>query len=351
MLAGTGGIALAIGVAVLLQRQGAAPTGTLRSVAAPVYERALGTTGARRLRQPIGVAVRGSEVFVADAARGEVAVYSTGGTWLRAFGAGRLSAPTYLAVSPSDGAVVVTDREREAAVRFTAGGSFESTVALPAPAGVSTATTRPLAVAFGADGTLYLSDVGERQRVVALDSSGRLRAATGMVVGGKALSFVNGIAPGDGGVLVSDSNNARVVALSSGLSVVASAPFPGLPRGACRASERDKGLYAVVDTTGATILIVDGRGMPVATAGPPASRAAGLSQPSGIASDGRGRLFVADTGNGRIAVFSWAGATDRSVLDGGADRSVWAFAAGALLLAAAIALHLTSLRRNRPLAI
>jgi tripartite motif-containing protein 71 len=276
-------------------------------VSKPEFVTSFGAEGPGALIEPVGMAVDGDKVSVADAGRGEVVTFSTDGVYVRAFGKGRLPTPTYVARNPLDGRLYVSDRRLGAIMVFSVDGSFVGTFT-PAPDDVAgaavTAAWRPLGLAFGDDGTMYVSDVGARQRIVSFGPTRRYLAETATQIPGGALSFVNGLAAVDGSVLAADSNNSRLVTLGEGLGFVRSAAFAGLPRGMSPIPGSRGGAFAVVDTTGGDVRIVTSDGSALARLGSPGSGEGQLSQPTAVALDAHGMLYVSDTGNARISVWS-----------------------------------------------
>ena len=107
--------------------------------------------GQGEFRWPWGVAAdpRGN-VYIADRGNGRVQKMARDGTWLAVLGAGILTDPTELAVGPC-GTVAVVDG---------AAGSGGGSVQLFSPGGTTptalTGIDRPRAVAFDADGNLYV---------------------------------------------------------------------------------------------------------------------------------------------------------------------------------------------------
>jgi DNA-binding beta-propeller fold protein YncE len=300
----------------------------------PVFVREFGASGAGALKQPVGIAIDGARAFVADARRGDVAVFSTSGTYISALGAGKLQTPVYVALNPLDGRLYVSDRVSRSIEVFGVDGTFVRTFA---PVGTAGETAikgwQPFALAFGDDGTLYVSDAGTRQRVLAFGPTGEFRGEAGDILprgaSGEGLSFANGLAVSRDQVLVADSNNRRVLVLTRQLRFLRSTVFSGLPRGVITL---EGGLSAVVDTSGGELRILGPDGTTLARGSSAGAAKGQLTAPTGIATDGSGYVFITDTGGQRVSVWAVAGAVRRNLLlEALADPRWWIVAVGAIL--------------------
>jgi DNA-binding beta-propeller fold protein YncE len=236
----------------------------------PIFARAFGagpadlcTTNCRagsngnaagQLSFPYAVAVSSDEVFVADQANQRISVYSTDGTFLRAFGknvnlgggnpdlcstattcragsnggaAGQLSSP--YAVAIEGGEVFVADSSNNRVSVFSTGGVFsrafgKSVNAGPGNPDVCTASTTcragssgaaagqlsfPLGIAVSG-GEVYVSD-SSNSRVSVFAVDGAFARTFGTAGSGAGqLSFPFGIGVGGGSVYVADRNNQRI---------------------------------------------------------------------------------------------------------------------------------------------
>jgi DNA-binding beta-propeller fold protein YncE len=294
----------AVAAALLPGPSGSMPV-TVGRVVAPRALRATRPEGPGALLEPVGIAVDSGRLYVADARRGDIVVLSTTGEYRSSIGVGRLEVPLYVAVNPRDRRLYVTDRTLRAVLSFRQDGSFAGTFT-PEPSdarGIAvTAAWRPLGLAFGDDGTMYVSDA--EGALLAFGSDGRLAAESGDdIPTGPAgrLSFANGIAVLDDAVVVADANNSRILVLGRDLSFRAVAGFPGLPRGV--AAPYGPGAVVVADTTGSALRVLDMSGAVLASAGARGSAQASLSRPTGLAADGAGNLYVVDAGNARVSVW------------------------------------------------
>jgi DNA-binding beta-propeller fold protein YncE len=286
---------------------GIPPAGLGPGVPAPTLVREIGTTGAGALRQPLGVAVAGGKVYVADAERGEVVVFGSDGEYVTAFGGDTLSTPLYVAENPLDGHLYVSDRKTARVHIFDLSGAY---LGLLEPMEVTDGPRLrdgwlPLALAFGSSGTMYLTDASEPQRVLMIGPTRKLLAQAARPYlppgpSGSALSYANGVAVSGDGVLVVDSNNRRLLLFDEGLRLVRIRTFDGLPRGACVVPTAAGAIYAVVDASGYGVRLVTSGGALLRTFSGVETTAGPMIQPTAVAHDGRSLLYVTDTGNRRV---------------------------------------------------
>ncbi|HEX8207698.1 MAG TPA: hypothetical protein VF587_16660, partial [Solirubrobacteraceae bacterium] len=232
-----------------------------------------GTGGAAtgQLSFPLGVAVGGGEVYVADSSNSRISVFGTDGVYARSFGAngsaaGQLSFPFSVAVSA--GSVYVADKNNHRVSEFATDGSFVK--------------------AFGK---------GVNPSVGNPDVCTTLTTCRTGTMGGAAGQLRNplGVAAAGGEVYVADGNHRVNVfgadgsfARAFGGSVNAGAGTPDL----CTTS------------TGCQI-------------GASTGAAGQLNNPAGVAVSGT-EVFVADTSDFRVGVYSTAGAFARAF-----GKSVW----------------------------
>jgi DNA-binding beta-propeller fold protein YncE len=265
--------------------------------------------------QPVGVAVSGDRLYVADSRRGLVDVLSRDGGHITTIGKGFLKAPAYVAVGPVDGRVYVSDRGRDSVVVYSATGDL---LRVLDPAGVDPTSTaapwRPLALGFAPDGTLYVTVFG-----------------AGIPVGrtGQPLSFANGVTATRDRVLLADSNNGRILMLDRSGALVREVPTQGLPRGIAALAD---GRFVVADAALGSVSAYSADGALTGEAGLSGGSAGMFAEPSGVALSDDGRIFVADTGNGRVDVLRMSAASPRSASAAGHP---WAWSLVAVLLLAA----------------
>ncbi len=217
--------------------------------------------------------------------------------------------PVYVAVDPATAEVYVTDRATGAVNVYDSGGGYLREFR---PEGVTAWT--PLAVAFGKDGNLYVSDVTEEaQQIWVASTDGKLIRKMGLP---DDLAFPNGIAALDEvRVAVSDSNHGRVVVYGGQEAAIgalargnADAPL-GLPRGL---AVDDTGRLYVVDTVNHVVRVYKPTDEEAGyipeysfSFGEEGSVDGTFEYPNGIAVDSRGRLFITDRENNRVQVWSY----------------------------------------------
>lgn len=220
-----------------------------KPIPAPTYKGIF----ANRLGSPAGITVDGrGDVWVSDSAANRIVEYSASGRKLREFGrtgsgAGELNGPTAIAVDAA-GNVYVADTENNRVEEFSALGRFLRSYSTANGVGFE----NPQGVAVDAAGDVFVSDT-ENNRVVEFSAKGvYLQAVTKSMSGPEGLSFD---AAGD--LWVSN------------------------------AGQYDEGGVQVVElSTSGNVLIQLG--------GDTSSDLGGLSNPSDVALDATGHLFIAD---------------------------------------------------------
>jgi len=267
--------------------------------------------------QPIGVAVSpdGQKVYVTQSGGKRTTLLFDRSGKLRATLAppsttGTSHVPVYVAVSPKSGDVYVSDRLTGQIYVYEAHGTYKKTFK---SADVKPGW-QPLALAFDPKGNFYVSDVsGKVHKVLVFDPTGRLTRT--LTTPDTAMSFPNSIAIDDAGhVLVTDSNNGRMLAFDANGKVFATVNRGigegdlGLPRGLVVDSE---GRVSVVDATNMQINVYrlgDESSNTVTFLGSFGAEGIANGQfeyPNGIATDSRSELFVTDRENGRVQVWSY----------------------------------------------
>jgi DNA-binding beta-propeller fold protein YncE len=214
-----------------------------------------------------------------------------------------------VAVNPVSGEVYASDRLAGQIYVYDADGSY----ARRFDPGPELAGWQPLALAFDADGNLYVTDVaGLFHSVKQFSPDGRLLRTFGAP---GVLNFPNGVAVDAAGyVYVSDTNDGRLIvfdAVGRQTGVISRGPTDeelGLPVGVA-IDESDR--VFVVDSVAHSIQIyrvmVPGDRSPqyLTTFGVEGTSDGAFEFPNGIAVDGRGRVFVADWNNDRLQVWSY----------------------------------------------
>jgi DNA-binding beta-propeller fold protein YncE len=238
-------------------------------------------------------------VYVFDEAAGELQV------WDKAEGLKNFTSPTGIALGP-DGTFFVADAELGLVARLDKKGE-------PLPAWGKGVFKRPTGLAYdGASGRLYVADTYDHN-IKVLDANGQLTqtiSRRGEAPG--ELNYPTYLALSAGELLVADTMNGRVQAFD---------PYEGMPvrqvgRRGLFVGEmvRPKGVAA--DTSGNVYvvesyydhLLIYSRGgdflMPIGGLGATPGR---FYLPAGVWTDGRDRIFVADTFNGRVVVLQFLG--------------------------------------------
>ena len=197
----------------------------------------------------------------------------------------------------------------------------------------------PSRVALDGAGNLYIADWGNN-RIRKVDSAGVIST----VAGREQLSNPYGVAPdGSGNLYIADTGNHRIYKVNSAgvISTVAGSGTAGysgdggaavaaqlnFPRGV--APDGSGNLY-IADTWNSRIRKVNSAGTITTVAGDgtagfsgdgAAATAARLSYPSGVVLDGAGNLYIADWQNGRIRKVDTAGIITTVAGDGGVGFS------------------------------
>ena len=303
------------------------------------------------LSYPAGVAVDGSgNVYIADAGIHRVRRIDTAGVISTFAGSGEegfsgdgglavraaLSYPVSVAVDGSGNLYVAGSESNRVRRIDTAGviSTFAGSDHFTGDGGpaVQAALYYPSGVAVDGAGNLYIADT-DNTRIRKVDSTGTITTIAGTGEYGfsgdggpavqAALSYPSGVAvDGAGNVYVTDSGNNRIRKVDStgtitttagtgeygfsgdgGPAVQAALSYPSgvAVDGAGNLYIADTGNYRIrkVDATG-TITTIAGTGeYGFSGDGGPAVQAA-LDYPSGVAVDGAGNLYIADTGNYRI---------------------------------------------------
>ncbi len=105
-------------------------------------------------------------------------------------GSAVLHTPSYVAIDPTNGDVLVSDRAAKAVYVYSGEGAYIRTLQ---PAALK-ATWEPLGIAFAPDGTVYVADVRAKggQRILAIDGDGNVtRTLTVTATGADPLNYPN----------------------------------------------------------------------------------------------------------------------------------------------------------------
>ena len=306
-----GSLVILLGLAIwyLLFRQ-PIPLPIIPPPAVPTY-----ATSIYGASDPSGVAVSpsGDRIYVAETGGDRVVrMFDAGGNRLGILvppaETGAEHVPVYVAVHPTSGDVYVSDRPMGAIYIYDRNGAFRSEFR---PA-LAIEGWQPLGLAFDAAGNLYVTDLIGSGQVHEFDSTGKLVLTFGADQG---MSFPNGVAvDADGLIYVTDSNNGRLLvfgtdgALLAKIGRGAGAGNLGLPRGVAIDSQ---GRAFIVDSSGQGVLVYavleTGESQPehLGFFGGHGIANGQFAFPMGVAVDAQGRVYVADTANGRIQVWSY----------------------------------------------
>jgi DNA-binding beta-propeller fold protein YncE len=265
---------------------------------------------------PSGVAVSpsGDRIYVTQSqgSRGSVVFDGSGntlGTMAPPAATGTEHAPVYVAIDPLTSEVYVSDRLAGVIYIYDRDGTYQRTFTLAQPR----PGWQPLGLAFDKAGNLYVTDLsGPYQKVLVID-----RAATVVRTLGEndKLSFPNGIAvDAAGDVYVSDSNNGRLLMYGADGTIRAQVGRGsgqgnlGLPRGI---AVDGSGRVFVADSTGQGVFVYHAPGSDerrlgyLGFIGGQGVSDGAFEYPNSVAVDARGRVYVADTFNDRVQIWSY----------------------------------------------
>lgn len=266
------------------------------------------------VKQPIGVAATqdGDRIYVTESEAPFLTHVFDGsgaevGTLAPPESTGKAHLPAYVAVDPTTDEVYVSDRFTQSVYIYDASGEYVRTFD---PGQAIAKSWQPLALAFDAQGHLYVSDVSGEQTLREFAPDGSVVREIGTP---GDTSFVNGIVvDGDGNVVVSDSNNGRVViydpqgVIKAQVNRGASDAELSLPRGialeggstlvVADAINQQVQVYDIGDSA-------DGAIAYLATLGSEGTGDGQFLFPNGAAADAHGRIYVTDRVNNRVQVW------------------------------------------------
>lgn len=293
-------------------------------LAPPEYLFSFSGEGAERLARPLGVLVAGGRVYVTDARRGSLDVFTAEGDRVAVWGKGKLVTPLYVARNPVSGEFYVSDRRLRSVEVFSASGEHvrEFDPKLPKselpPFETSGAQWAPVALAFSPDGSLYVSEILNGHRLLMFDKNGTFKKSfgtAGLVENAKEgegiFQFPNSVKVSDDEVWIADSNNRRVQVFSLDGEFERIIVTQGLPRGfdfLPKLAKEEPRRIVVADTLSHDGTIWDAdKGERVLSFGERGVLEAQFSYPNDISVDPKRRIYVADTVNGRVQVWGWPG--------------------------------------------
>jgi DNA-binding beta-propeller fold protein YncE len=217
--------------------------------------------------------------------------------------------PVYMAVDPLTEEVYVSDRLAGTVYIYDRDGAYQRELTLAVPR----TGWQPLGLAFDKAGNLYVTDLsGPYQKVLVIDRTAQVLRTLGE---NDKLSFPNGVGiDGSGNVFVTDSNNGRLLMYDAEGTVRgqigrgAGQGNLGLPRGL---AVDGSGRVFVADATGQGVFIYrapsgDSRRLDyLGFVGGEGVADARFEYPNSVAVDARGRVYVADTFNDRVQIWSY----------------------------------------------
>jgi len=268
---------------------------------------------------PLGVAANaaGDRIYVTESDGDRVVrIYDRAGkqtgTLKPPASTGKSHLPMYVAVNPTTQDVYVSDRFSAAIYVYDEKGAYLRTFA---PKGDMGGKWNPLGLAFAPDGTLYATDVrgkdNKAHRVVAFGPDGTLLRSMGTP---GQLNFPNGIVvDAQGNIEVSDSNNGRLVVFGQYGKMLATISQGigegdlGLPRGA---AVDDAGRLFVADTADHMVRVYtidESKVTPtyVGSFGGEGQLDGTFEYPNGVATDKRAHIYITDRENNRVQVWGY----------------------------------------------
>lgn len=302
---------ITIAVWYLIFRQPINPIPVIPASEIPAYSTSI--YGAQR---PMGVAVStsGDRIYVTQTAGDQTTlIFDGGGNAIGTIAPPAETAPehlpVYVAIDPLTSEVYVSDRQAGAIYVYDRDGAYlrEFILAQPRPG------WQPLGMAFDSDGNLYVTDLsGPYQKVLVID---RQANVVGTLGENESLNFPNGVAvDADRRVYVADSNNGRLLVFDASGAVMArvgrgsSEGNLGLPRGV---AIDGSGRAFVADTMSHSVFVYRGSAEDGASLdylgffGNQGVEDGLFRYPGSVAVDARGRVYVADTQNDRVQIWSY----------------------------------------------
>jgi hypothetical protein len=291
-------------------------TNATETVQPPAYLYSFSGTGATSMTQPTGVAISGDRCYVTDYAFRTVRAYTLDGTYLFDFGAiqdgsvTKMNSPVHIAVAP-DNTVWVTDRALNALYVFDRDGKFLRKFL---PNGDASYHWGPLALTFGPNGDLYVTDVGDsaKHQILVFGPDGKVKARWGatkqvtMATDSPGdFSFPNGIAVkgtgADALVFVSDGDNRRIQEFRTDGTFVRIINTSGTPRGIALDA---LGHLFVVDALAHRVDMYNDAGDSLANFGENGTGPGQFSFPNDITlNSADGHVFIADRDNNQVQVW------------------------------------------------
>ena len=269
--------------------------------------------------KPLGVAVTpsGDRIYVTESDGTRlVRVYDRGGkqtgTLKPPTSTGPAHLPMYVAINPTTQDVYVSDRATSAIYVYDAKGTYLRAFA---PKGKIAGKFAPMGLAFGPDGSLYATDVGgastKNHKVVVF---GPDASVVREISAQGTMAFPNGIVlDSRGNINVADSNNGRLLVFDkSGKMLSTISPGVGegdlgMPRGL---AVDDAGRLFVVDTADHMVRLYSidkSKVTPtyIGSFGDEGQLDGTFEYPNGIATDKRAHVYITDRENNRVQVWGY----------------------------------------------
>jgi sugar lactone lactonase YvrE len=257
------------------------------------------------LKHPEGVACnQGNRIIVADTGNGRLLQYTyadkTVAAKARVIKLPQLVYPVKVKLN-SQGDTYVLDRRQRRIVRITAAGAFGGYIDLPGAS--SPATVSPKSFHIDKNDELYILDVFSR-RVVMMTARGKYIKHFSFP---RQYGFMTDLTvDGSGNLLLVDSVHARV--FSKAARATAFSPltesleaYMRFPTGIT--TDKRRRIY-LVDRNGGKVIIIGQDGAYLGRLSAMGWKEGLLNYPSQICLNDAGEIFVADTNNSRIQIFS-----------------------------------------------
>jgi len=310
------GVLIAL-VLILLDRPDAPPTSPdtgpapkpLLAIPGP------GTGDKPEFARPLAAAwAPNGEIYVSDTGNGRICVFTGSARFAREFGRADpsddeavsiLQQPAGLAIGP-DGNTYVADVRAGTVVVFSARGKFVKRIRPPQKGRKRLQHWAPTDVAVSGD-RIYVTDA---TGVAVFSADGSLLSRIDQAAG-KAFAYPNGVAvQQDGTLVVSDTNNGRIVAVEeSGTAVWVTGPsdathrIVGLPRGL---SVAQNGSVLVADAFLFGVTTLSDTGAYVGLYGERGTAPGAFEFPNDVDISGD-LVIVADKQNNRVQLIRWPG--------------------------------------------
>jgi sugar lactone lactonase YvrE len=293
------------------------------TLTAPKYLFSFAGTPTNHLTAPVGIVADGGNVYVADSTGALLYAFRQDGTFIRTFGKGQVVDPIYIAKNPKDGLLYVTDRGKQAMLKFRTTGEYVGVFdpKLPKselPTFKTKAQWLPIALTFAPDGTMYVTDILSDQRMLIFRPDGTFVRSTGTMgvvtnatdLPGK-FQFPNSVKVFNNEVWVVDSNNRRMEIFGLDGTYKRLIPLSGLPRGfvflprASGAASESADAYAVVDVLSSVGTLYSTGGAASVVFGEKGTGDGQFSLPNDITVGDRSILFITDNRNLRVQAWGW----------------------------------------------